>query len=195
MVETFVQSNDDVVNFLKDQHNLIEDMFDEVLSASGDDARKTAFIDLRQLLAVQETAEELVFHPRARLALSDGEQIVEARLGEEHVAKERLQRMEGPSTGPATPSRARWAEPDVQGRSPQSALTRSPRQAATPATGVRRHRPPVLALVFCITGPAVTSAPPSRSSFRRVAPGRTRIRCRLRAGAAPRHRVRPRTRR
>ncbi|MDT5179060.1 MAG: hypothetical protein QOJ95_3258, partial [Mycobacterium sp.] len=44
MVETFVQSNDDVVNFLKDQHNLIEDMFDEVLSASGDDARKTAFI-------------------------------------------------------------------------------------------------------------------------------------------------------
>ena len=94
MVETFVQSTDDVVNFLKDQHNLIKDMFDEVLSASSDDARNTAFIDLRQLLAVHETAEELVFHPRARRELPDGDQIVDARLGEEHVAKEQLQQLE-----------------------------------------------------------------------------------------------------
>ena len=34
MVETFVQSTDDVVKFLTDQHNLIKDMFDEVLSAT-----------------------------------------------------------------------------------------------------------------------------------------------------------------
>ena len=34
MVETFVQSTDDVVKFLTDQHNLIKDMFDEVLCAS-----------------------------------------------------------------------------------------------------------------------------------------------------------------
>lgn len=94
MVETFVQSTDDVVNFLKDQHNMIKDMFEEVLSASSDDARKTAFIDLRQLLAVHETAEELVFHPRARRELPDGERIVEARLSEEHDAKEQLQRLE-----------------------------------------------------------------------------------------------------
>ena len=33
MVETFVQSTDDVVAFLRDQHNLIKDMFEEVLHA------------------------------------------------------------------------------------------------------------------------------------------------------------------
>ena len=66
MVETFVQSTDDVVRFLKDQHNLIKDMFEEVFSASSDDARGKAFTELRQLLAVHETAEEMVVHPRAR---------------------------------------------------------------------------------------------------------------------------------
>ena len=42
MVETFVQSTDDVVRFLKDQHNLIRDMFEEVFSASTTEARQTA---------------------------------------------------------------------------------------------------------------------------------------------------------
>ena len=50
MVETFVQSTDDVVKFLKGQHNLIKDMFDDVLSASSREAREKAFIALRQLL-------------------------------------------------------------------------------------------------------------------------------------------------
>src|SRR6195952_4720825 len=80
MVETFVQSTDDVVNFLTDQHNLIKDMFDDVLSASSDEARERAFVDLRQLLAVHETAEEMVVHPRARKELSNGDEVVDARL-------------------------------------------------------------------------------------------------------------------
>ena len=67
MVETFVQSTDDVVKFLKDQHNLIKDMFDEVLSPRRKPkAREKAFVDLRKLLAVHETAEEMVVHPRVR---------------------------------------------------------------------------------------------------------------------------------
>src|SRR4029078_4985128 len=66
VTETFVQSTDDVVKFLKGQHNLINDMFDEGLHASGPKARKKALIDRRQLLAVHETAEEMVVHPRAR---------------------------------------------------------------------------------------------------------------------------------
>ncbi|MBV9512735.1 MAG: hemerythrin domain-containing protein [Mycobacteriaceae bacterium] len=94
MVETFVQSTDDVVKFLKDQHNLIKDMFDDVLSASSDEAREKAFTDLRQLLAVHETAEEMVVHPRARGELSDGDAIVDARLSEEREAKEKLQQLE-----------------------------------------------------------------------------------------------------
>ncbi|MDT5019119.1 MAG: hypothetical protein QOD39_5279 [Mycobacterium sp.] len=48
MAETFVQSTDDVVKFLKDQHSLIKDMFDEVLSASEPKAREKAFVELRQ---------------------------------------------------------------------------------------------------------------------------------------------------
>jgi hemerythrin superfamily protein len=94
MVETFVQSTDDVVTFLKGQHNLIKDMFDDVLSANDPKAREKAFVDLRQLLAVHETAEEMVVHPRARKEVADGEQIVDARLKEEHAAKEQLSKLE-----------------------------------------------------------------------------------------------------
>jgi hemerythrin superfamily protein len=95
MVETFVQSTDDVVKFLKDQHNLIKDMFDEVFSASDPKAREKAFVDLRQLLAVHETAEEMVVHPRARKDIANGDEVVDARLKEEHKAKEQLSKLEG----------------------------------------------------------------------------------------------------
>ena len=44
MVETFVQSTGDVVKFLKGQHNLIKDLFEEVVSASSDEAREKAFV-------------------------------------------------------------------------------------------------------------------------------------------------------
>jgi hemerythrin superfamily protein len=94
VVETFVQSTDDVVKFLKDQHNLIKDMFEEVLSASDPKAREKAFTDLRQLLAVHETAEEMVVHPRVRHEVATGDQIVDARLQEEHAAKQKLSTLE-----------------------------------------------------------------------------------------------------
>jgi hemerythrin superfamily protein len=94
VVETFVQSSDDVVKFLKDQHNLIKDMFEEVFSASDAKAREKAFVDLRQLLAVHETAEEMVVHPRVRHEAASGDEIVEARLNEEHKAKEMLSKLE-----------------------------------------------------------------------------------------------------
>lgn len=94
MVETFVQSTDDVVDFLRDQHNLIKDLFEEVLHASEDKAREKAFVELRQLLAVHETAEEMVVHPIARNEIDDGDAIVDARLQEEHDAKEQLSKLE-----------------------------------------------------------------------------------------------------
>lgn len=99
MVETFVQSTSDVVDFLKHQHNLIKDMFEEVLHASDDPAREKAFVELRQLLAVHETAEEMVVHPRARREVSDGDSIVDARLEEEHQAKEQLSAIEKMDVG------------------------------------------------------------------------------------------------
>ncbi|MCV7286381.1 hemerythrin domain-containing protein [Mycolicibacterium wolinskyi] len=99
MSNTFVQSTDDVVKFLRDQHNLIKDLFEEVFSASTDEAREKAFIELRQLLAVHETAEEMVVHPRVRREVADGEEIVEARLHEEHAAKEQLSKLESMDIG------------------------------------------------------------------------------------------------
>ncbi|MBV8346899.1 MAG: hemerythrin domain-containing protein [Mycolicibacterium sp.] len=94
MAEMLVQSPQDVIAFLKAQHALIEDMFDEVLQASAPEAREQAFIRLRQLLAVHETAEEMVVHPRVRREVDAGDAIVDARLKEEHDAKEELSRIE-----------------------------------------------------------------------------------------------------
>lgn len=95
MAEMIVQTPNEVVAFLKAQHNLIEDMFDEVLHASDPHAREKAFIELRQLLAVHETAEEMLVHPRMRREADNGDVIVESLLKEEHDAKQILSKLEG----------------------------------------------------------------------------------------------------
>ena len=94
MSEMIIQSPDEVVAFLKAQHNLIEDMFDQVLLASDPQAREKPFVQLRQLLAVHETAEEMVVHPRVRREEDAIDSIVDARLEEEHEAKELLSKIE-----------------------------------------------------------------------------------------------------
>jgi len=94
VAEMIIQSPDEVVAFLKAQHNLIEDMFDEVLHASDPHAREKPFVRLRQLLAVHETAEEMVVHPRVRHELDAADAMVDARLKEEHDAKELLSHLE-----------------------------------------------------------------------------------------------------
>jgi len=99
VAEMLVQSPDDVIAFLKAQHDLIKDMFDEVLHASEDKPREKAFVDLRQLLAVHETAEEMVVHPRVRREVDGGDAIVDARLNEEHDAKELLSSIESLDIG------------------------------------------------------------------------------------------------
>src|SRR6202007_1687784 len=94
MADMIIQSPDEVIAFLKAQHNLIEDMFDQVFLASAPQAREKPFVQLRQLLAVHETAEEMVVHPRLRRELEAGDAIVDALLQEEHAAKEQLSRIE-----------------------------------------------------------------------------------------------------
>jgi hemerythrin superfamily protein len=94
MSEMIIQSPDDVVGFLKAQHNLIEDMFDQVLHASDPQAREKPFVQLRQLLAVHETAEEMIVHPRVRREVDAGDATVDARLREEHDSKELLSKIE-----------------------------------------------------------------------------------------------------
>lgn len=78
----------DVVTMLRDQHQRIGVLFDEVADASTTESKQAIFDELRRLLAVHETAEEMVTHPRARMA--EGNDVVDALLAEEHDAKEML---------------------------------------------------------------------------------------------------------
>jgi hemerythrin superfamily protein len=91
--ESQVDSARDVVVFLKAQHEQIKALFVQVLAASGD-GRERAFVQLRRVLAVHETAEEEVVHPRAKTEIDNGATIVDARLQEEHAAKEALAELE-----------------------------------------------------------------------------------------------------
>jgi hemerythrin superfamily protein len=93
MAQTAIKSSTDVVDFLVSQHEQIKSMFAETLSAAGKD-REKAFVQLRRMLAVHETAEEEIVHPRAKRKLADGAAVVDKRLEEEHEAKRVLQKLE-----------------------------------------------------------------------------------------------------
>ncbi|MEA5367125.1 hemerythrin domain-containing protein [Amycolatopsis sp., V23-08] len=81
--------DEDVIALLQRQHGEIRAMFAD-LETAADDRRKEVFRDLVRLLAVHETAEEEVVHPEIRDLEPAAETVVEARLGEEHRAKELL---------------------------------------------------------------------------------------------------------
>lgn len=93
MAETPINSPTDVVDFLVSQHEQIKSLFEQTLSAAGKE-RETAFVQLRRLLAVHETAEEEIVHPRAKRKVADGQTIVSARLEEENKAKKLLSELE-----------------------------------------------------------------------------------------------------
>lgn len=92
-LSTKIDNAQDVVGFLKAQHEQIKALFAEVQAASAED-REEAFTRLRRLLAVHETAEEEVVHPRAKRELPDGDAVVSARLAEENEAKQVLAELE-----------------------------------------------------------------------------------------------------
>lgn len=85
---------DDVVSLLKAQHERIRSLFDDVDKTADIGERQSRFEELRRLLAVHETAEELIVHPEARHA-DGGSEVVDARLQEEHDAKEVLSELDG----------------------------------------------------------------------------------------------------
>src|SRR3954447_21119485 len=81
----------DVLRVLYEQHARIRDLFVEVKTASG--ARKgEVFAELRTLLAVHETAEEMVIRPATTAA--GGKAVADARNEEESEANEVLQQLE-----------------------------------------------------------------------------------------------------
>jgi hypothetical protein len=88
-----VTSPTDVADFLSGQHEQIKSLFAKTLAASGE-AREKAFVDLRRMLAVHETVEEEIVHPRAKRKIANGENVVDRHLEEEHEAKTVLQKLE-----------------------------------------------------------------------------------------------------
>ncbi len=94
MTAPSIGSARDVVDYLKSQHETIKALFIETLDAPDAATREEAFTRLRTMLAVHETAEEMVVHPRVRRKVEDGAEIVDARLAEEHDAKVLLRDIE-----------------------------------------------------------------------------------------------------
>jgi hemerythrin superfamily protein len=93
VTNTEYTSEQDVVTFLTHQHEQIKQLFADVMTVTGD-ARRDRFTDLRRMLAVHETAEEEIVHPRAKRELADGGDVVDARLQEENQAKQMLAALE-----------------------------------------------------------------------------------------------------
>jgi len=83
----------DVVDFLIGQHEQIKSLFEQTLDSSGKE-REKAFLELRRLLAVHETAEVEFVHSRAKRKMPDGDKVVGARLEEEREAKTVLAELE-----------------------------------------------------------------------------------------------------
>jgi len=81
----------DVIRILLEQHARIHDLFDEVASTRGD-RKQGAFDELRALLAVHETAEEIILRPVSKPLAGDG--IADARNEEEAEANEVLATLE-----------------------------------------------------------------------------------------------------
>lgn len=77
----------DVIDLLMHQHEEVKAAFADVEAAVNRDGKLKAFERLVRLLAVHETAEEEVVHPRLRHLVPDGGRIVEQRLDEERQAK------------------------------------------------------------------------------------------------------------
>ena len=88
-----IDNGQDVVSFLKSQHEQVKSMFPEVMAASGSE-REAAFMQLRRMLAVHETAEEEIVHPRAKSEIPNGDAVVAERLKEENAAKKALAELE-----------------------------------------------------------------------------------------------------
>lgn len=84
--------SEDAVSFLERQHGDIRNLFDEL--KSGGENREETFQCLVRLLAVHETAEEMVIYPAVRAKVPEGSSLVEPRLEEEDAAKQMLSDLE-----------------------------------------------------------------------------------------------------
>jgi hemerythrin superfamily protein len=82
------------IDLLIDQHDAVRTLLQSI-AAGPSDARRSSFEELVRMLAVHETAEEEVVHPRVRKIDEQAARIIEQRLTEESAAKSTLARLEG----------------------------------------------------------------------------------------------------
>jgi hemerythrin superfamily protein len=81
----------DVIRILLEQHARVRELFSDVTAATGEH-KQHAFDELRALLAVHETAEEMVLRPVSKDVA--GDPVAEARNQEESEANEVLKALE-----------------------------------------------------------------------------------------------------
>lgn len=83
----------DVVDLLVTQHQEVKALFTQLEGAPGP-SKKGSFDRLVNLLAVHETAEEIVVYPAVRASGPDGDRLADARTTEEGQAKDALSELE-----------------------------------------------------------------------------------------------------
>lgn len=95
-VNTDTARDRDVVDLLLAQHEEARSLFAQITSAAGSasTAKKGSFDRLVNLLAVHETAEEMVVYPVVRSTGPDGDRLADARTAEESEAKDALSELE-----------------------------------------------------------------------------------------------------
>jgi hemerythrin superfamily protein len=98
MAATNLSTRRDVVTRVRRQHDTMRRLFDDVEAATPA-RRAEAFQPLVRLLAVHETAEEMVVYPALLLAGSEARAVVRARRLEEDQAKKDLAELEGLDAG------------------------------------------------------------------------------------------------
>lgn len=81
----------DVIRILLEQHARIRELFSAVASATGEE-RQHKFDELRALLAVHETAEEMILRPVSQSVA--GKEVTDARNSEEQSANVVLAELE-----------------------------------------------------------------------------------------------------
>ncbi|HVT64012.1 MAG TPA: hemerythrin domain-containing protein [Mycobacteriales bacterium] len=83
----------DAIDFLLEQHRQVEGLIDQIKTAPAE-SRGDLFDQLREMLAVHETAEELVLRPVTKATGDEGKQVADARIAEENKAKQVLADLE-----------------------------------------------------------------------------------------------------
>jgi len=91
---TNVRTDVEVTDLIRAQHHQVRGLMDTIASASAE-ARKEPFERLVRLLAVHETAEEMIVYPVVRRLGDDAERVVTERMTEEDRAKKALAGLEG----------------------------------------------------------------------------------------------------